>query len=201
MTNFGDASYGARFTLMDANCVNLSGPVLTLETPSEITFENGDSKDFTSIVQVNRELIPVTTTGNVVFPSDGSDTNVRGELIFCLKSHSTENFGGTQIIEIEVLKIRFRILYEYDPFEFQNIIEEDITGGGDEIVNEDPPVDQNVTSNTLNLLVPLLPLAPLAIPKPRRKCTSVSKSRKSYHHHERCTSVSRSKKRKRRRKR
>ena len=191
---------------MDANCENLSPPVLTLETPNEITFENGDPKDVTSIVQVHQELIPVTTTGNVVFPSD-----VGGELIFCFKSHSTENFGGAQIIKIEVLKIRFRVIYENTPFEFGSIIEQRLTGGEDQIVNEDPPANQNVTSNTnedppvpvtetpkLNILLPLIPLA---IAKPRRKCTKVSKSKKSYHHHERCSSKSKSKRLKRKRKR
>ena len=121
--NFGFESHGAQIVVMDKNCENTVGDVLTLETASDTDFapELVLKRVFTTI-KIHSDHLADSGNENVVFPTDGSSASVSGEIIFCVKAHSTEEAtdtdGETMIIEMEVEKTRYTVRYDGANSEF-----------------------------------------------------------------------------------
>ena len=125
VTLFGADSYGATIEILDADCEESVGSLLTLNTLNQIHFQPGGSKWVTSTIGIHPQFITAPENANVVFASDDDvPINVKGTIKFCLKAHATDMVGENEI-PIGVLKKSFEIRFdgENTAFETDNAIQ------------------------------------------------------------------------------
>ena len=121
---------------MDQNCESYAGNLLTLETDAETFFTSGGSFDVTTTIGVHPENLEATGNENVLVTTNNEPIVNQGQIIFCIKSHSTVQAtladDSVSVIEMEVETIKYTVEYNGsdETFSLNNgIVAQDIGTG------------------------------------------------------------------------